>query len=456
MKYYKVLVFSLLFSGVFGQPYTIEVTIKYWGKSPLRLYALRGDSKDFIDSARTDTAGYAKFTIKEKLSSGLYRIHYTAQQYFNLIINNESSVVLKTHPMDVIDSMRVINSLENEIYFDFMQHEWKYQHKINLLNPLLDHYPEDGKFMDEVVKKYESLQKEHQKFCNDKLKRYPDTYAAKIIKAHCFPAVDPELGGAERNAFMKEHFFDMLDMTDKGLLNSNVYNELAISYISYYRDDNLNKKQQEEQFIIAVRRILDRARENTAVYEFLFDYLFKGFDHFNYTGVLEYMVEHLNPEETCQNEDRKTTIQKRIDHYKKMATGKTAPEIIIPDTNNQEVVYTDFSTEYTLVIFWSTSCPHCTSTLPKIKEYLGKMNEPDIQVLAISLDTSRSDWMEYIRKENLTSWFHGSELAGWDSYMADAYNIYATPTMFILDNKRKILSKPVSFNELKDSLEELQ
>jgi hypothetical protein len=36
----------------------------------------------------------------------------------------------------------------------------------------------------------------------------------------------------------------------------------------------------------------------------------------------------------------------------------------------------------------------------------------------------------------------------WDGKVATDYNIYATPTMFLIDKKMKIIAKPISFNEL--------
>jgi hypothetical protein len=34
------------------------------------------------------------------------------------------------------------------------------------------------------------------------------------------------------------------------------------------------------------------------------------------------------------------------------------------------------------------------------------------------------------------------------------YNVYATPTMFLLDKKKNIVAKPITFNELNKVLKE--
>jgi len=72
-------------------------------------------------------------------------------------------------------------------------------------------------------------------------------------------------------------------------------------------------------------------------------------------------------------------------------------------------------------------------------------------VLAISIDTSKTDWMNFIKSNNL-DWLNLSDLKGWDGKSALDYYIYATPTMFIIDNKQKLISKPKSVMEISNTL----
>jgi len=41
------------------------------------------------------------------------------------------------------------------------------------------------------------------------------------------------------------------------------------------------------------------------------------------------------------------------------------------------------------------------------------------------------------------------DLKGWDGKAAVEYFIYATPSMFLIDNDKKITGKPVNYDELK-------
>jgi hypothetical protein len=73
--------------------------------------------------------------------------------------------------------------------------------------------------------------------------------------------------------------------------------------------------------------------------------------------------------------------------------------------------------------------------------------------MAISTDTSKTEWTKYLKEEKL-DWINVSELKGFNSKAADDYNIFATPTMFLLDKEKKIVAKPISYRELDQSLRE--
>ena len=46
-----------------------------------------------------------------------------------------------------------------------------------------------------------------------------------------------------------------------------------------------------------------------------------------------------------------------------------------------------------------------------------------------------------------------SDLKGWEGKAATDYFIYATPTMFLIDNEKKIIGKPITIEEVKNLLE---
>jgi hypothetical protein len=91
--------------------------------------------------------------------------------------------------------------------------------------------------------------------------------------------------------------------------------------------------------------------------------------------------------------------------------------------------------------------------MPKVKEYYDKQKPKRVEVMAVSIDTNKTEWTKFLNEEKL-NWINVSELKGFNSKSADDYNIFATPTMFLLDREKKIIAKPISWRELDQALRE--
>jgi thiol-disulfide isomerase/thioredoxin len=213
------------------------------------------------------------------------------------------------------------------------------------------------------------------------------------------------------------------------------------------------QSEQEDLFIEAVDHILIKTNQDPDVYAFILDYIIRGFEKFKFEKVLNHIADHyLN--ESCETEN-KSLMQKRLGAYRKMALGNTAPDIIMEDINGNIVALSGVDHEYTLVLFWASWCPHCNSMLPELKKWYNEERIVDMEIFAVSIDTSHADWHNMVISEQLP-WINCNEPGGWYGKVAMDYNLYATPTMFILDRNRKILAKPVTFYEFRKETEKLK
>ncbi|MDA3833579.1 MAG: hypothetical protein PF495_09295, partial [Spirochaetales bacterium] len=71
----------------------------------------------------------------------------------------------------------------------------------------------------------------------------------------------------------------------------------------------------------------------------------------------------------------------------------------------------------------------------------------NIEIFSVSIDTVETDWIKYSQVVH-PPWINTHEPMGWEGKSAEDYNIYATPTMFLLNRERKIIAKPYTYREL--------
>ena len=88
--------------------------------------------------------------------------------------------------------------------------------------------------------------------------------------------------------------------------------------------------------------------------------------------------------------------------------------------------------------------------LPNIKQW--QKQNPDVEIVAISLDNSKEEWTKKVFELELESWYNLSDLKQWEGETTKDYNIYATPTMFLVDDEKRILTKPLTLDQLIKSI----
>ncbi|MGX9987445.1 peroxiredoxin family protein [Soonwooa purpurea] len=147
----------------------------------------------------------------------------------------------------------------------------------------------------------------------------------------------------------------------------------------------------------------------------------------------------------CTINDRLAGTIKSIDDVK---IGSTFANADLYNTYNTKAksIY-DVKADHKVIVFWSSTCSHCTSELPRFIEKYPTMKTKKIEIIGLSLD---ADLKSYADMASKFPWINASEAKGWYSDYAKKYNIHATPTYFILDSSNKIVAKPNHLNEVFD------
>jgi peroxiredoxin len=197
-----------------------------------------------------------------------------------------------------------------------------------------------------------------------------------------------------------------------------------------------------------------KASVNDKVYDYVLGYLIDGFDRIDDEEVLTYISDKYSGDKRCHDNDHMTRLNKRVEGYKKIAIGTTAPDINLKDINGKTVTFTDVTTPYTLLVFWASWCPHCIETLPDLKKIYEKQMVKKMEVVAITIDTNIVAWVDFIKKGGY-NWINCADFAGWEGKAAQDYYIYATPTMILLNKDKKIMGKPKTIKELNKLLKDL-
>ncbi len=409
------------------------------------LLQLEGEKTTTLDSIVSQNGSF-KFSLDGK-HNGFYRLQFDNKHSLNFI-NDGKDVEIASNYKNIQKKLNVVNSKSNKLYYQFIELNKSYKIRTELLNVILAHYPKNDNYYDFTKKKLMELQKEYKQFVEVTSQENPKSFIARYIKYAQLPIVGVSIPQELYAEFLKKNALNNVNFNDSEMIYSDLFANKSIEYLTYYRNQQLPKALLEQEFTKAVDTLLNRAKVNELVYQHMTEYLVDGFTKFGFDAIINYIVDnYVIKDDICLDAKVESTIQKRIDQSKYFKIGSKVPNIILPDAVGNEVDLSKIKSEKVLILFYASWCPHCKNTIAQLVKLYNKQKPKKIEILAISLDEERDEWLKIIKDNNL-NWLNVSDLKGWSGDTTLNYYIYATPTMFLVDKEKKIISKPMTSNDL--------
>jgi protein-disulfide isomerase len=166
------------------------------------------------------------------------------------------------------------------------------------------------------------------------------------------------------------------------------------------------------------------------------------------------------------NKKQMETINRRA--YMLMANliGLKAADLEMLDTAGKLSPLYEVASDYTVVCFWDPTCGHCKEELPKLDSiYRASWKKHGVKMYAVlsadSKEDLKSEWIKYIREHNLGDWINVYQTKEMESAITASqkpgyrqlYDITLTPTLYLLDNEKRIIGKKLTWQQLDELLQ---
>lgn len=445
---HKLILILLILLNFTSYAQSVKITIHGINDDKAFLFFLEGEKTFLIDSINTSgDNNFVYSLLPTKHHSGFYRLSFNDKKFLDFIYDGEE-IEIETEANNIIDSLKIIKSESNTIYYDFLKLDKDYKTKTELLLLILARYPQEDEYYQKTKVKLIQVQEEYRYFVNVTAQVKSNSFIARYVRTAQLPVIDVEITFDNQLTYLKTHALDNANFYDDGLIYSDAFTNKTIEYLTYYRNPQLPVGLLEKEFQAAIDTLLSKLKVNEIVYKHIVEYLLDGFKKLGFDNVLNYLVEnYVIKDELCLDEKLETALERRIQQSKNFKIGTIVPNIVIPDSNGSLVDLNKINSEKTLIIFYASWCPHCQTLLPQIYELYKIQKEKTFEVFAVSIDTSNNDWLNFVRTYNF-NWLNVSDLKGWDGKAMLDYDVYATPSMFLIDKRLKLIAKPSSIEEL--------
>ncbi len=464
MKFFAILFFLSFFitlKSVWGQVDS-NLTLSYRLINSTDSFAIllshSGDITRRIDTAFRQENDLYVFNNIERFPTGSYTVYFNDSTYTEIVLNKET-IVLEAHIDNILPSMKVIQSVDNQLLFEYWRYAYiiqdtisHYVYKMNQLQRLED-YEQRPDYLS-YEKKVKILNDFLFNTVRKMMSNHPQAFSPKLLMAYQLPDYDRykrELGSQiseyeDNLAFLKEHYFDYLDFSDTRFLNTKVLHSMISDYIKIFANpaNTANYK-------AIIDFVLEKAKVNNDIYNYCISLFVRNFDNTIWEEVFIYTVENYYRSSDLRTSSMSRYYFEKVEFVKKLKPGHPAPEFSLSDTNGVVFSLKEIKAKAKVIIFYSGDCPHCEQAMPGLIEIYNQYKISDVAFVGIALDDEMDIWKASLRKQSIP-WLSLSDLKGLVSPAAEAYNIWMTPTIYILDENNIIRSKPNTDAEIHASL----
>lgn len=469
---------------IIGQPDTTVHLVKYNGA---KLY--------YADTA-VIKGGYVEFN-GAKQQPGMLGLLLPGQQLIEVIYNKEE-IDLETKGPNFVENMKIKKSEENKIFNEYVKYmsskrtvAQKLHNDMNTLDK------EDAKYKD-MESQLNAINKEVETYQKEFIKAHSGRFVGKMIRM----TIDVEIPEAPKDEkgnvidsnfryhYYRDHYFDNVDFSVDGLVNTPVFG----NKIDYYFSSKMLIQHWDTILKYAYKLIDEKMDPKSKAFEYTVSYVTSTYGKSNQMGMDKVYVMMADKYYCSKNAEGKSpafwmTEEKleelcdKISVQKHLVMGVKAPNIILPDTLDRPwdqlnwVNMHKIDAEYTILYFWESECGHCKKITPKLAElYDKKLKDRNIEVVAIGKASGDSykKWKDYIVKNKLnfinvgvteTILKVGKEDARQliprfttleSMNVHTTYDIFSTPRVFVLDKDKNFIAKQISISQLEEMMDRLQ
>lgn|GEM_PF-822089 len=122
-----------------------------------------------------------------------------------------------------------------------------------------------------------------------------------------------------------------------------------------------------------------------------------------------------------------------------LAIGDKAPDFTVTGITGKPITLSTFRGKIILVNFWTSSCMPCRMNHPELYQIYTTYKTYGFDIISISLDTKKDQWMNAVRTDRINWPNNGIDLQGWNSKLVNLYGLTGTPNSFLINEEGNVI-----------------
>jgi thiol-disulfide isomerase/thioredoxin len=452
MKKYKLIVALLFFCASASSQNTITGTFPGLANQQIKLFGFEGFNTFVIDSLKANDKGVFNLSYG-KQDYGMGYLSTADNKPFFVILSGEA-IKLKGEAFAFPETLEILEGTENQIFGQYASEHPRREQALSAWEYLEKIYRHDSLFaVHETPKQAITIEKQRIK-TEDSLflaGLEPETYVSwylPVRKLVSSVSTIAQYRTEEIPAALSS--FRNMDYIDYRLYKSGLLRDVIESHFWLIENSGRSLDSVYIEMKISIDSMVENLLADEQKLNEITEYLFKLLEKRSLFEASEYLAIKLLNEKSCTlNND----FAAQLESYRSMKKGNTAPDFdfkkdfLAPGHEPAKLPQklSDLKSKYTVIVFGASWCPQCPVELSQIARLYQKWKAQNIEVVFVSLDENEKTFKSFA---GVFPFISICDYQKWESPVVKSYHVFATPTIYLLNNKREILLRPNSVNQL--------
>jgi thiol-disulfide isomerase/thioredoxin len=452
--------------------HNIEITLKPYKNTKIYLGTNYGQNRVLADSAILNEASLGYFKGKEKLTPGIYFI--VSPKYsilFEFLVDEGQQFKIIADTLNLVD-YKIIGSKDNDIFSTYS----KTMNQLGAQRSQLEQAYNSAATAIDSVKYLQALKKMDTSFKQERQKIIASApksmmrFFLDVLQRPEAPAIPIINGKADSTYpfyYVKNHYWDNVVFNDNRLIRTPFFETKLDEYFKNYVSREPDSIIEEVQYMLTV------AKTGKEIYPFL---LFKFTNKYispEFMGQDKVFL-HLfqsffsKGDTVLLNDESKKAITERAYSIMANLIGNAAPPLDLNTMDNKAFSLYNSPAKFTFIAFWDPTCGHCKEEMPRVDSFYTKnWKQLGVQVIGVNTNVKElASWKQFITEQHFDAgWVHiyqteaalNAEVnAGKASTIRQLYDVFKTPTFYLLDKDKKIIAKNLTVDQFHDFLQSQQ
>ena len=439
-----IVIIFLLIPSVLIAEHTITGSFPALSNQQVRLVGFDGFNTYTIDRVKADDKGSFKLSFSKE-DHGMGYLSAEDEQAFIVILAPGENINLEGETLTFAETLKIVSGKQNQLFEQFAFEHQRREQALSAWVFLERIYRQDSLFATHETPQA-AIEQEMQR-----IKEEDEAFLASLpheAYVSWFLPVRKLVSSVSTIAqYRTEEIpdaiaaFRQMDYTDSRLWKSGLLREAIEAHFWLIENSGRSLDSVYVEMNVSIDHMIENLVTDEKKFNEITAYLFNLLEQRSLFNSSEYLALKVLNEVSCTIDNN---LAAQLESYRAMKIGNTAPDFVFPQdyfapgypADKLPQKLSQVKSEYTLVVFGASWCPACHDDLSTIVSLYEQWKTHGVEIVYISLD---EDYQAFKSFADDFPFISICDYQKWGSPLVQAYHVFATPTMYLLDSDQEIL-----------------